>query len=86
MEDRGSNAVTLVVVVGCGSCMDVVVASDVVCIADTSGMLGHRVFTSCTRALCIDALSFPQHLCAAVSCPLPQVWKRREQGRHAAMA
>ena len=46
MEDRGSNGVTLVVVVGCGSCFDVVVAHGAVCIADTSGVLGHRVFTS----------------------------------------
>ena len=45
-EDRVSNGVTLVVVVGCGSCFDVVVACGAVCIADTSGMLGHRVFTS----------------------------------------
>ena len=45
MEDRGSNGVTLVVEVGCGSCFDVDVAPGAVCIVGTSGMLGHRVFT-----------------------------------------
>ena len=32
--------------VGCGSCVDVVVAPGAVCIAGTSGMSEHHVFTS----------------------------------------
>ena len=57
-----SNAVTLAVVVGCGSCFDVVVVSGGVCIADTSGMLGHRVFTSVHARLVHRWLDLPKGL------------------------
>ena len=46
MACRGWNAVTLVVLGGFGSCFDVFVAHDALCIADTSGMPEHHVFTS----------------------------------------
>ena len=46
MACRGWNAVTLVVVGGFGSCFVVVVACDALCIANTSGMPEHQVFTS----------------------------------------
>ena len=73
-----SNAVTLAVVVGCGSCFDVVVVSGGVCIADTSGMLGHRVFTSVhARLVHIDGSTFRKDLGATASCPSPS---REEAG------
>ena len=62
VEDRVSNAVTLAVVVGCGSCFDVVVVSGGVCIADTSGMLGHRVFTSVHVRLVHRCFDLPKGL------------------------
>ena len=62
MEDRGSNGVTLVVEVGCGSCFDVDVAPGAVCIADTSDMLGHRVFTSVHARLVHRCFDLPKGL------------------------